>query len=326
MRIILSDFMILDGIVQAPGGKEEDTDGGFRHGGWSMPHFDPASMGVVIGEVMARTEALLFGRRTCWCVDLEALVGQRAAAHAIARHRHGDQVVSGSEAAQLEEVVELADPLDQCAAIRDGLVERRVARGVNERDQPARPVARDEFEVRIRRGAERARIGFAPAVLADRQMIERALALDCGVGLNQRIRQQPRGRQVDYATPIAMAAPQAPITAGTATRRDAFADLAPLHSRLIDDWTHRNGKGASNHVRIHSDPHDVRNVATASPIASAGGIAQRAVSAGSPRRAREQRWISNKNAAQIGVTALPNAAAIGCAAASDRVRSRRTAS
>jgi dihydrofolate reductase len=64
MRIILSDFISLDGVVQAPGGPEEDTDGGFRHGGWSMPFFDPETMGPVIGEVMAQSEALLFGRRT----------------------------------------------------------------------------------------------------------------------------------------------------------------------------------------------------------------------------------------------------------------------
>ena len=64
MRIILSEFISLDGVVQAPGGKDEDTDGGFQHGGWSMPFFDPESMGAVIGEVMERTDALLFGRRT----------------------------------------------------------------------------------------------------------------------------------------------------------------------------------------------------------------------------------------------------------------------
>ncbi len=64
MHIILSDFMSLDGVVQAPGGPEEDTDGGFAHGGWSMPYFDPDAMGSVIGEVMAETDALLFGRRT----------------------------------------------------------------------------------------------------------------------------------------------------------------------------------------------------------------------------------------------------------------------
>lgn len=64
MRIILSDFMSLDGVVQAPGGPEEDTDGGFEHGGWSMPYFDPESMGPVIDELLSATEALLFGRRT----------------------------------------------------------------------------------------------------------------------------------------------------------------------------------------------------------------------------------------------------------------------
>ena len=64
MRIIVSEFISLDGVVQAPGGKDEDTDGGFRQGGWSAPFFDPESMGAVIGEVMDRTDALLFGRRT----------------------------------------------------------------------------------------------------------------------------------------------------------------------------------------------------------------------------------------------------------------------
>jgi dihydrofolate reductase len=64
MRIILSDFISLDGVVQAPGGKEEDTDGGFQHGGWSHPYFDVESMGTAIDEVMQGTEALLYGRRT----------------------------------------------------------------------------------------------------------------------------------------------------------------------------------------------------------------------------------------------------------------------
>lgn len=64
MQIILSDFMALDGVVQAPGGPDEDTDGGFAQGGWSMKYFDPDAMGPVLSEVMARTDALLFGRRT----------------------------------------------------------------------------------------------------------------------------------------------------------------------------------------------------------------------------------------------------------------------
>jgi dihydrofolate reductase len=64
MRVVVSEFMSLDGVVQAPGGPDEDTDGGFAHGGWSMPYFDPEVMGPVIGEGMSTAEALLFGRRT----------------------------------------------------------------------------------------------------------------------------------------------------------------------------------------------------------------------------------------------------------------------
>jgi dihydrofolate reductase len=64
MRIVISEFISLDGVVQAPGGPEEDTDGGFRHGGWSMPFFDVEVMGGAIDEASQRTDALLQGRRT----------------------------------------------------------------------------------------------------------------------------------------------------------------------------------------------------------------------------------------------------------------------
>src|SRR3954471_3903671 len=64
MRIVISEFMSLDGVIQAPGGAEEDTDGGFRHGGWSMPFFDPEVMGGFIGRASEQTDALLQGRRT----------------------------------------------------------------------------------------------------------------------------------------------------------------------------------------------------------------------------------------------------------------------
>ncbi|MFP5487972.1 MAG: dihydrofolate reductase family protein, partial [Acidimicrobiia bacterium] len=64
MRLVVSQFMSLDGVVQAPGGPDEDTDGGFRHGGWSMPWFDPEVMGGAIDAAMADTDALLVGRRT----------------------------------------------------------------------------------------------------------------------------------------------------------------------------------------------------------------------------------------------------------------------
>jgi dihydrofolate reductase len=75
MRIVVSEFISLDGVVQAPGGREEDTDGGFRHGGWSMPFFDPEVMGASIDEASKRTDALLYGRRT-WQVMAGAWPGR----------------------------------------------------------------------------------------------------------------------------------------------------------------------------------------------------------------------------------------------------------
>ncbi len=64
MRVVVYEFMSLDGVVQAPGGAEEDVDGGFAHGGWSVPYFDPEVMGAAVGGGMSTAEALLFGRRT----------------------------------------------------------------------------------------------------------------------------------------------------------------------------------------------------------------------------------------------------------------------
>jgi dihydrofolate reductase len=64
VRLIITEFVSLDGVVQAPGGQDEDTGGGFAHGGWSNPYFDPDTMGATIGETMGRVDALLYGRRT----------------------------------------------------------------------------------------------------------------------------------------------------------------------------------------------------------------------------------------------------------------------
>jgi dihydrofolate reductase len=64
MRVAIVEFMSLDGVVQAPGGQSEDTDGGFAHGGWSMPYFDPEVMGGALDALMQETDAMLFGRRT----------------------------------------------------------------------------------------------------------------------------------------------------------------------------------------------------------------------------------------------------------------------
>jgi dihydrofolate reductase len=64
MKTLITEFISLDGVVQAPGGASEDTDGGFRHGGWSMKYFDPAVMGGTYDDLARHSDALLQGRRT----------------------------------------------------------------------------------------------------------------------------------------------------------------------------------------------------------------------------------------------------------------------
>jgi len=62
-RIIVSTFTSLDGVMQAPGGPQEDPIGGFAFGGWTFPHFDPA-LGAAMGEIFGRPFDLLLGRKT----------------------------------------------------------------------------------------------------------------------------------------------------------------------------------------------------------------------------------------------------------------------
>lgn len=62
-RIVIDLFSSLDGVVQAPGGPEEDTEGGFAHGGWQAPLFD-AAVGAQVMAGIAEVDALLLGRRT----------------------------------------------------------------------------------------------------------------------------------------------------------------------------------------------------------------------------------------------------------------------
>jgi dihydrofolate reductase len=62
-KLVVSAFLSLDGVMQAPGGPEEDTDGGFAHGGWTVPHWDEAMM-AFMGESMGGRFDLVLGRRT----------------------------------------------------------------------------------------------------------------------------------------------------------------------------------------------------------------------------------------------------------------------
>jgi dihydrofolate reductase len=62
-KLIVTTFMTLDGVMQAPGGPDEDRDGGFEHGGWSVGYWDEM-MGHVTEEIHLEPDAVLFGRKS----------------------------------------------------------------------------------------------------------------------------------------------------------------------------------------------------------------------------------------------------------------------
>jgi dihydrofolate reductase len=63
VRLILQEFLSLDGVAQGPGSPEEDTSDGFTRGGWLVPHLDEEFMRITMGW-LAEVDAFLFGRRT----------------------------------------------------------------------------------------------------------------------------------------------------------------------------------------------------------------------------------------------------------------------
>ena len=62
-KLVVVEMLSLDGVMQGPGGPDEDRSGGFEHGGWAMPYFDEVA-GEEAGKAMAETGAFLFGRKT----------------------------------------------------------------------------------------------------------------------------------------------------------------------------------------------------------------------------------------------------------------------
>ena len=63
MRLTLTEFVTLDGVYQAPGGPNEDTSGGFRHGGWLVPFFGD-SLGHYMTWIFDEVDAFVLGRKT----------------------------------------------------------------------------------------------------------------------------------------------------------------------------------------------------------------------------------------------------------------------
>ena len=62
-KLIVSEFISMDGVIQAPGGQDEDRDGGFEHGGWTLPYWHDDIGGSFVA-LMRDCDALLLGRRT----------------------------------------------------------------------------------------------------------------------------------------------------------------------------------------------------------------------------------------------------------------------
>ena len=62
-NIVVSEFVSLDNVIQAPGGAEEDTEGGFTQGGWTWPYWHD-DIGAHFFQAMTQTDALLLGRKT----------------------------------------------------------------------------------------------------------------------------------------------------------------------------------------------------------------------------------------------------------------------
>jgi hypothetical protein len=62
-KLVVGTFVTLDGVMQAPGAPDEDRDGGFEHGGWTVPFFDEA-LGEQMNELIGRADSILLGRKT----------------------------------------------------------------------------------------------------------------------------------------------------------------------------------------------------------------------------------------------------------------------
>lgn len=61
-KLTVISFLTLDGVLQGPGGADEDKEGGFKHCGWQLPYFDDSDTGM--GDIVKKADGMLLGRKT----------------------------------------------------------------------------------------------------------------------------------------------------------------------------------------------------------------------------------------------------------------------
>jgi dihydrofolate reductase len=121
-KLIVAEFISLDGVIQAPGGANEDTEGGFAQGGWTWPYWHD-EIGVRFSQTMSRADALLLGRKT-WLIHGAAFEPRSGDPFADAMNDIRKYVVSST--------LESADAWRNSVLIRKDIVE--TVRDLKERD------------------------------------------------------------------------------------------------------------------------------------------------------------------------------------------------
>lgn len=132
-ELIVAEFITLDGVIQAPGGADEDTDGGFTHGGWTRPYWHD-DIGAHFFQAMSQADAFLLGRKT-WQIHGEAFEPMTGNAFADALNNIQKYVVSTT--------------LDSAAAWRKStLIRDNVVEAVRElKQQPGKNILVDGSSV-----------------------------------------------------------------------------------------------------------------------------------------------------------------------------------
>ena len=139
-EIIVHEFVTFDGVIQAPGGAEEDTEGGFVHGGWTWPYWHD-DIGARFFQAMSQTDAFLLGRKT-WQIHGGAFETMAGDAFADAMNDMQKYVVSTT--------LTSADAWRNSTLIRDNVVEA----AAQLKQQPGKNILIDGSSVLIHTLAE----------------------------------------------------------------------------------------------------------------------------------------------------------------------------